>query len=77
MPVRDSTLVQEEKITLRLPSATVTFPNLDKIGMRPEHLQLIRKALTMDNGIIIDAYWFGQNHHAVRRHPGWTANALM
>ncbi len=53
MPVRDSTLVQEEKITLRLLSATVTFPNLDKIGMRPEHLQLIRKALTMANGIII------------------------
>jgi len=53
MPVRDSTLIQEEKITLRLLSATVTFPNLDRIGMRSGHLQLVRKALSMANGIVI------------------------
>jgi len=50
MPVLDS---QEEKITLRLLSSTIRFPNLDKLGMRPRHLQLMRKALSMANGIII------------------------
>lgn len=50
MPVLDS---QEEKITLRLLSSTVRFPNLDKLGMCPGHLQLMRKALSMVNGIII------------------------
>jgi hypothetical protein len=50
MPVLDS---QEEKITLRLLSSIVRFPNLDKLGMRQGHLQLVRKALSMVNGIII------------------------
>lgn len=50
MPVLDS---QEEKITLRLLSSTIRFPNLDKLGMRAGHLQLMRKALSMVNGIII------------------------
>jgi len=50
MPVLDS---QEEKITLRLLSSTIRFPNLDKLGMRHGHLQLMRRALGMANGIII------------------------
>lgn len=50
MPVLDS---QEEKITLRLLSSTIRFPNLDRLGMRPKHLQVMRKALSMANGIII------------------------
>ena len=53
MPVRDSSSLQEEKMTLRLLSATVTFPNLDRIGMRQDHLRLIRKSLSMANGIVI------------------------
>jgi type II secretory ATPase GspE/PulE/Tfp pilus assembly ATPase PilB-like protein len=50
MPVLDS---QEEKITLRLLSSAIRFPNLDKLGMRLGHLQLMRRALGMVNGIII------------------------
>ena len=50
MPVLDN---QEEKITLRLLSSAIRFPNLDKLGMRPGHLQLMRRALGMVNGIII------------------------
>jgi type IV pilus assembly protein PilB len=50
MPVLDS---QEEKITLRLLSSTIRFPNLDRLGMRPAHLHLMRKALSMANGVII------------------------
>ncbi|HOC54221.1 MAG TPA: GspE/PulE family protein [Verrucomicrobiota bacterium] len=50
MPVLDS---QEEKITLRLLSSTIRFPNLDKLGMRHGHLQLVRRALGMANGIVI------------------------
>jgi type II secretory ATPase GspE/PulE/Tfp pilus assembly ATPase PilB-like protein len=50
MPVLDS---QEEKITLRLLSSAIRFPNLDKLGMRQGHLQLMRRALGMVNGIII------------------------
>ena len=50
MPVLDN---QEEKITLRLLSSAIRFPNLDKLGVRPGHLQLMRRALGMVNGIII------------------------
>lgn len=53
MPVRDSSSLQEEKMTLRLLSATVTFPNLDRIGMSLDHLRLVRKSLSMANGIVI------------------------
>ena len=53
MPVRDSTIIQEEKMTLRLLSATVSYPNLERIGMHNDHLILLRKALTMVNGIVI------------------------
>ena len=53
MPVRDNSMVQEEKMTMRLLSTSVTFPNLDRIGLVPDHLALLRKALTMSNGIII------------------------
>jgi type II secretory ATPase GspE/PulE/Tfp pilus assembly ATPase PilB-like protein len=53
MPVRDATVFQEEKMTMRLLSAVVSFPNLDKIGMKPEHLSLLRKSLSMANGIVI------------------------
>lgn len=50
MPVLDG---QEEKISLRLLSSTVRFPNLDTLGLRPGHLHLVRKALGMVSGIII------------------------
>jgi type II secretory ATPase GspE/PulE/Tfp pilus assembly ATPase PilB-like protein len=40
-------------MTLRLLSATVTFPNLDRIGMSLDHLRLVRKSLSMANGIVI------------------------
>jgi general secretion pathway protein E len=53
MPVRDSTIVQDEKMTLRLLSATVAFPSLDRLGMRQDHLILLRKVLNMANGIAI------------------------
>lgn len=53
MPVRDSSIVQEEKITMRLLSSTVRFPNLDKLGIVKDHLDLIRKSLIMSNGIVI------------------------
>ena len=53
MPVRDGNIIQEEKITMRLLSAVVSFPNLDKLNLNPVHLSLLRKALTMANGIVI------------------------
>jgi type IV pilus assembly protein PilB len=53
MPVRDTNIHQEEKITLRLLSSAVRFPTLDPLGIPKNHLDLIRKALAMANGIII------------------------
>ncbi len=53
MPVRDTNIHQEEKITLRLLSSATRFPSLDRLGVHKNHLDLIRKALAMANGIII------------------------